>query len=278
MIAGFLIYEWILMIIGAVMAFSVIYLVVRSVVRKEPVSVVLMIVMLAASLVMIGFPAIQSIEFGKNNLIIKKATRDLQANPQDTTAQKKLVAAMDNFDTRRAEKSAEALNTIAQAHEATGDYENAASYAQKALSLDSKSVEAKKTWTANQQNVKLQRAVEEKTKVLEQDLAQAKTQPNNTKVLQRIEQTVAEIKEQPIRINDAALLVVAKAAAVVNESETALKISEAVSQSSHGKTQKEATQLRREIKETKRQNAVKSPAKISIDSQAIIKLLPKFGL
>lgn len=222
---GILLYELIMMILGAVLALAGIFVLIYGVLKKET-NVPLLVTIFLVAIIMMGFPAIKTIEFQEGVLKIEKEAKKLEVNPRDTIAQQALLQALHDVAPQRAEQSSAALSTVAKAQEALGNYETAAQTASQAAKLDPTSQKAQETVKSTKQKADIKKRVDIKTRQLNDAIERISKNPNNPKLQDSIAMMVRQIKSEPIRVDDKTILVVARGAAVLGAHEEALKVAQ----------------------------------------------------
>lgn len=169
---------------------------------------------------MIGFPSIQSIKISKDQVEIAKKTEEVEKNPSDTVATKELEELLRNIDFTRARRSADALTSIARAHSALGNYDTALAIVDKAINLDEGSSEAQEL-----KSVVEERRAEKQN--FESNIARLREIiGTNGNVSAGDAEAVSDIlstMKAPVYIDKQSALTLAKAFAVVNERDKALK-------------------------------------------------------
>lgn len=226
---GILLYELILMVLGALIALAGIFILVYGVLKKES-NVPLLVTIFLVSIIMVGFPAIKSIQFQEGVLKIEKEVRKLEENPRDTVAQRALLQAMNNVTPQRAEQSPIALSAMAKAQETLGDYEAASKTAEQAAKIDPSSAQVQQTVKSTKDKASRKKQVEAKTKQLADAIERIKKSPNNKKLHDSIALMLRQIKSESIRVDDKTLLTVARGAAILGAQEEALKVAKVLEQ------------------------------------------------
>lgn len=224
---GILLYELILMILGAMLALAGIFILIYGVLKKET-NVPLLVTIFLVAIIMIGFPAIKSIEFQEGVLRIEKESKKLEENPRDTAAQKALLQALNDIAPKRAEQSSVALSTVAKAQETLGNYETAAQTAEQAAKLDPNSHSVQQTVQSTKQKATLKKQVDVKTRQLSDAIDRIKANPNNAKLQDSIATMVRQLKNESIRVDDKTILTVARGAAILGSPDEALKVAQVV--------------------------------------------------
>lgn len=224
---GILLYELIMMILGAVLASAGIFVLIYGVLKKET-NVPLLVTIFLVAIIMIGFPAIKTIEFQEGVLRIEKESKKLEANPRDTVAQKALLQALHEVAPQRAEQSSAALSTVAKAQEALGNYETAEKTAEQAAKLDPSSQKAQETVQSTKRKADIKKRVDVKTRQLNDAIERISKNPNNPKLQDSIATMVRQIKGESIRVDDKTILTVARGAAVLGAHEEALKVAQSL--------------------------------------------------
>lgn len=222
---GIFLYELIMIILGAVLASAGIFVLIYGVLKKET-NVPLLVTIFLVAIIMIGFPAIKTIEFQEGVLKIEKEAKKLEVNPRDTIAQRALLEALQAVAPQRAEQSSAALSTVAKAQEALGNYETAAKTASQAAKLDPTSQQAQETVKSTKQKADIKKRVDVRTRQLNDAIERINKNPNNPKLQDSIALMVRQIKSEPIRVDDKTILTVARGAAILGAHEEALKVAQ----------------------------------------------------
>jgi hypothetical protein len=105
-------YEVILLGLGALLFFVVLFVFIFLVVKNRPIKTVIPLFLVA--IIMIGFPGIQKIKFDNGVLEIERLTKAAQENPEDQTVQEELESKLATIQARPIERQA-TLNTINKA-------------------------------------------------------------------------------------------------------------------------------------------------------------------
>jgi hypothetical protein len=111
-------YETAMLVLGVVL-FVVLVITLLKLVNKGK-SFAALLPFFAIPVVMIGYPTIQSVSFGKDVVTITKATEELQSDPANTTARQTLQRAVEKTASRPA-TNPQTMAKIAAAQFALGD-------------------------------------------------------------------------------------------------------------------------------------------------------------
>lgn len=212
---GIQLHELILMILGFILGLALIFIFIYTSLKSKPN--LKLLYGFAAPLVMIGYPSIRSVEFGKDVIKIDKLVEKVNQNPTDTVAQRELVNNLQELPASRCKTSSDALATIANAQASLGLYDSARIMAQRAVALDSKNekaIESMNDITQKWQNQKItERRVEQLNRYIE---AWEKT-PTDTRLRDSIVVQYENLQRvsTPVHLDNKKILVVAQAASIV---------------------------------------------------------------
>ena len=96
---GLLIYEYVLLLLGVVLFFTLLIILIIYVARKEAIKGLL--IFFALPVLMIGYPSIQKISFNQDGLELEKLMANVESNPGSESARAELAEGLENVDVRR---------------------------------------------------------------------------------------------------------------------------------------------------------------------------------
>jgi len=198
---GLHLYEILLMILGVILFFRVLFLM-----KSSPKSAAAYFIV---SAIFIGWPSVKSIEFGKITVELNNQTEELLKNPTDTATRQAVAENLKKIE-GRSSSDPHIATIIARAQFATGNETAAEANLNQALKADPKLPEA----LALRQKIA---SIQKLDKLTEQ----VKSNPQNEAAKQELTQHLAQVAKEPIA-NPNALATLAQAqAAVGNKQEAA---------------------------------------------------------
>jgi tetratricopeptide (TPR) repeat protein len=224
LLEGVLLYELVLMVLGLAMGIALIYLLIKSASKKEGLDWKLLMGFMMP-ITMIGYPSIKQIQFKDGIVTIDKTVKEVEKNPLDTAAQKKLITQMGDLSNSRTNESPGALTSLAKAQLALGQYDTAHATVVKALEMDktnSSALEAKKDIEEKQEH---KRKFDDNTRRLEHHLEDWKNKPKDHKrIKDSINLVLRQIPTDDVRAENKDILTVATAAAIAGHKEVSTNI------------------------------------------------------
>ncbi len=127
---GLKIFEIILMVMGVLLFLVQLFILVYYVLHNRPLKYVLP--SLIIPIVMIGFPAIQKVQFGNSMLEMRETIAALEENPDDTEARAQLEERLEQLEESE-NLQPSTLVTLARGHAAKGDTAAALTYVESAM-------------------------------------------------------------------------------------------------------------------------------------------------
>ena len=106
LLQGIQLHELILMVLGFILGLVLIFIFLFTALKNKPN--LKLLYGFIAPLVMIGYPSIRSIEFGKDVIKIDKLVEKVNANPTDTTVQRELIQNLQELPASRCKTSSDA--------------------------------------------------------------------------------------------------------------------------------------------------------------------------
>ena len=194
MFDGFYFFEWVLMVLGVILFFAVLYgffVFLRQ--KKNPAPLLLFF---ALDVAMIAYPSIKSIEISGDKVALEKNEQKVMAHPDDQQARNELQHTVEKLQARPISDAA-TLGTLSKAQFVLGDDKAAQNTAAKALQKDPQQAAAKDVQT--------------KIDHLQQlDLltAKVKSNPNDQAAKQQLSESVKTVSAQPLASPTAILTVV----------------------------------------------------------------------
>jgi hypothetical protein len=138
---GLLAYQIWLLMTGFVFFLCLLVLLIIYTIQKRSPGVLLPFFIFPV--VMIGFPGIKKVTFGKDTATIETLTLKLEQNPGDSTARQELTRKLPEIE-KKSISDPQTLSKIAQAHEVLGDTVKAKTWARKALTKAPNQILAKR--------------------------------------------------------------------------------------------------------------------------------------
>lgn len=299
LLQGIQLHELILMVLGFILGLVLIFIFLFTALKQKPN--LKLLYGFIAPLVMIGYPSIRSIEFGKDVIKIDKLVEKVNQNPTDTTAQRELVQNLQELPASRCKTSSDALAAIANAQASLGQYDSARVMSQRAVDLDKKNEKAIESNKIITEKWQMQKLTEQRIGKLNEFVKQWELQPNNIQVWDSIATHYNNlvINSKPVHLDNSKILVVAQAAAIVGEKQRAEQITNNVLKVTPN--QKEAEKLKEDIKSKRTDNrfntpkvktkitdkakdaktkieALPAPAPVYQDTNLRIRFIPKTGI
>lgn len=299
LLQGIQLHELILMVLGFILGLVLIFIFLFTALKQKPN--LKLLYGFIAPLVMIGYPSIRSIEFGKDVIKIDKLVEKVNQNPTDTTAQRELVQNLQELPASRCKTSSDALAAIANAQASLGQYDSAKVMSQRAVDLDKKNEKAIESNKIITEKWQMQKLTEQRIGKLNEFVKQWELQPNNIQVWDSIATHYNNlvINSKPVHLDNSKILVVAQAAAIVGEKQRAEQITNNVLKVTPN--QKEAEKLKEDIKSKRTDNrfntpkvktkitdkakdaktkieALPAPAPVYQDTNLRIRFIPKTGI
>ncbi len=115
-------WEILLMILGTVLFIVLIYILLHRVKNKEDIKSLFFYFIFP--IVMIGYPSIVSIKVSQELVEITNTTRELEQEPNNENARKKLRKDLSRINFSRIEKNPKALYDVAKGEKMLKDYDN----------------------------------------------------------------------------------------------------------------------------------------------------------
>lgn len=183
LVEGLFFFETVLLVLGAVLFFVLVFLLIYVIVKNRPAKVVALL--FPVPIVMIGFPGIQKIRFENGIVEIERRVEQLAENPDDASARRELAEAVTKVEKRPVSNPRTEV-TLARAQMALGDTVAAANRLQKALKARPELSEA--------QHLK-ETLVTDKTRQVESNLVKLRENPNDPQVRRELQQDLQVIEQ-----------------------------------------------------------------------------------
>ena len=299
LLQGIQLHELILMVLGFILGLVLIFIFLFTALKNKPN--LKLLYGFIAPLVMIGYPSIRSIEFGKDVIKIDKLVEKVNANPTDTTVQRELIQNLQELPASRCKTSSDALAAIANAQASLGQYDSARVMSQRAVDLDKKNEKAIESNKIINEKWQMQKLTEQRIGKLNVFIKEWELRPNDLQVWDSISTHYNNlvINSKPVHLDNSKILVVAQAAAIVGEKQRAEQITNNVLKVTPN--QKEAEKLKEDIKSKRTDNryntpkvrtkivdkakeakqkveALPAPAPVYQDTNLRIRFIPKTGI
>ncbi len=299
LLQGIQLHELILMVLGFILGLVLIFIFLFTALKNKPN--LKLLYGFIAPLVMIGYPSIRSIEFGKDVIKIDKLVEKVNANPTDTIAQRELVQNLQELPASRCKTSSDALAAIANAQASLGQYDSARVMSQRAVDLDKKNEKAIESNKIITEKWKMQKLTEQRIGKLNEFVKEWELHPTDIQVWDSIAIHYSNLvmNSKPVHLDNSKILVVAQAAAIIGEKQRAEQITNNVLKVTPN--EKEAEKLREDIKSKKTDNrfnvpkartkivekvkdvkkkidALPAPAPVYQDTNLRIRFIPKTGI
>jgi tetratricopeptide (TPR) repeat protein len=184
MFDGFYVYEWLLMVLGIVLFFVLLYA--FFVFLKQKKNPVTLLLFFALDIAMIAYPSVKSVEISGDKVAIDKNEQQVIEHPEDQQARKDLQKAVQKLQARPISDPA-TLGTLSRAQLVLGDDKAARETAARALQKDPQQPAAKEVQT--------------KIDHLQQiDLltAKVKSNPNDQQAKEQLSQSLKTVSQQPL--------------------------------------------------------------------------------
>lgn len=243
LLQGIQVHEIILMILGFILGLSLVFVFIYTALKNR--LNLLLIYFFIAPVVMIGYPSIRSIEFGKDVVKIERLVEQVNNDPLDTDAQKELINNLKQLPASRCKTSSEAMLAIAHAQTALGQYDSAFVTINRAVELDPNSVRARESHRAIEEKKETQKRFEKRIRQLEDVIKKLEKQPADTKLRDTIAQNLRQL-DAPVHLENHQIILVAKALAIMDNKLEAVAITDNVLKMNP--RDKEAAALRSDIK------------------------------
>ena len=299
LLQGIQLHELILMILGFILGLVLIFIFLFTALKNKPN--LKLLYGFIAPLVMIGYPSIRSIEFGKDVIKIDKLVEKVNANPTDTIVQKELIQNLQELPASRCRTSSDALAAIANAQASLGQYDSAKVMSQRAVDLDKKNEKAIESNKIITEKWQMQKLTEQRIGKLNVFVKEWELRPNDPQVWDSIAMHYNNlvINSKPVHLDNSKILVVAEAAAIVGEKQRAEQITNNVLKVTPN--EKEAKKLKEEFKSKRNDSrfntpkvktkvvdkakearakveALPAPAPVYQDTNLRIRFIPKTGI
>jgi tetratricopeptide (TPR) repeat protein len=261
LLRGIQLHELILMILGFILGLVLIFIFLFTALRSKP-NLKLLYGFLAPT-VMIGYPSIRSMEFGKDVIKIDKLVQQVNKNPTDTVAIHALIDKLEELPASRCKTSVNAMTTIANAQVSLGSYDSARVSIQKAVELDPTSPKAIESQKAIQEKWNTREEIREHVHQIDHHIRQIDRRPNDKLVRDSLAYNLRQVEQltlnSAIHLENKQVLSVARAAAITGQKEQAEEIANDVLRLNPN--QKEATKLKKDIRDKKFQQAERPKTK-----------------
>lgn len=226
LLQGIQLHELILMILGFILGLTLIFIFLYTALKTKPN--LKLLYGFIAPLVMIGYPSIKSLEFGKDVIRIDKLVKNVDANPTDTVAQRELVNNLGQLPASRCKTSVDAMTTIANAQASLGLLDSAKVTIQKALELDEKSDRANESNRQIKEKWDTQKDLEGRIRKLENNLKEIEKRPNDQNLHDslavHLENLNQRVQNAPVHLENAQIILIAKASAIAGQKAQAEQI------------------------------------------------------
>jgi tetratricopeptide (TPR) repeat protein len=244
MLQGLRLYELIIIIAGAVLLLALIFALIWFVIKNRKLTT--LIPFFIFPMVMIGWPAINSISYDKGKLEIKKQAEVLDNNPADTTARKELEKSLADFSTSRSENDPQALTNLSHAYYALGKYDSAMIFSDKALGLEPGKEETMKLRANILQQIQVKKDFQQNIQLLNNNLKtiESGAAAPKTEAVQNVA-SILSGTEVPVYADEKACLTIAKGLAAVDKKEKSLEIINKILEKNPASA--EALQVKKEI-------------------------------
>lgn len=265
MLQGLLLYELILLITGGILFLVLVFALVWYVIKNK--RIISLFPFFILPVIMIGWPTIVSISFDKGKIKINKLAMDVDKNPSDTTARKKLEESIAGVNRARVEKDPEALTSLSRAYYSLGKYDSAMLFTNKALIIKPNSPEAKKLNKTIQEEIRIKTNFQNNIRQLDNNLQNIDpgNSTQNTETINKVAD-ILKTAEVPTYTDEKSNLSIAKGLATVNDVDKSLEIVNKVLKVNPAS--REAIQLKKDIENRKYNVTVTDTAKLkSIDSR-----------
>lgn len=226
LLQGIQLHELILMILGFILGLTLIFIFLYTALKTKPN--LKLLYGFIAPLVMIGYPSIKSLEFGKDVIRIDKLVKNVDANPTDTVAQRELVNNLGQLPASRCKTSVDAMTTIANAQASLGLLDSAKVTIQKALELDENSEKANASNRQIKEKWNMQKDLEGRIYRLEDNLREIEKRPNDQKLHDSLAVNLQNLNQRvqfaPVHLENAQIILIAKASAIAGQKAQAEQI------------------------------------------------------
>jgi tetratricopeptide (TPR) repeat protein len=243
LLQGIQLYELILMILGFILGLVLIFIFLYTALRGRTNLKILY--GFAAPLVMIGYPSFQTKKFGAEVVKVDQLVKAVNENPTDPNAQKALLANLKELPAARCTTSVNAMTTIANAQAALGQYDSARVTIKRALKIDENSPAAIESQKEIEQKWNTQQEYEQRVNQISGYVNEWKADKRKVYLRDSIWSNLKTLNE-PIHIDDKKILVIAEAAAIVNETQVAEDLTDKVIEVNPTNT--EAVKMKENIK------------------------------
>ncbi len=207
MLDGMYIYEIVLLIGGAILFLAAVIVLLRQVFTNHSYKGLMPLFLIAV--LMMGFPAVSAVKFGKDLLEIDKQTHQLQEHPDDQATRAALSSNIKALGGRPI-KDPQTITTLAQAQFALGEDQQAKEKVDQALAASPSLTPAK--------DLKAKIEVVDKLNTL---TAAAQKEPDNTQVKQDLQNTLVQANQLKLA-NPKALDTIKKAGTILQSQPAAI--------------------------------------------------------
>jgi tetratricopeptide (TPR) repeat protein len=176
---------------------------------------------------MIGYPSFQSKKFSEEVVKVDQLVKAVNENPTDLNAQKALLENLKELPAARCTTSVNAMTTIANAQAALGQYDSARVTINRALKIDAKSPTALESQKVIEQKWNTQQEYEQRVNQISKYVNEWKADKRKVYLRDSIWSNLKTLTE-PIHIDDKKILIVAEAASILNETQTAEDLTDKV--------------------------------------------------
>src|SRR5947209_1083758 len=208
MFDGFYLYEWLLMALGIIFFFVLLYA--FSVLLKQKKSLGPLLLFFALDIGMIAYPSLKSVEISGDKVSLEKKEQEVAQHPEDLQARKELQQTVQKLQSRPISDPA-TLGALSRAQFVLGDEQAASITAAKALQKDPQQPTAKEVQTKV-----------EGLKQIELLTAKVKSNPTDQAAKEQLNQTVNTVSRQPL-VSPTVMLKVANAQTALGNHEQAEK-------------------------------------------------------
>jgi tetratricopeptide (TPR) repeat protein len=238
-----LLHEIILMFLGVLLFIALLVILIVLVLRNRQIKVLLGFFILP--IIMIAFPAIQSIKVTDAIDIVLKESQKVKDDPGNAEKSQKLAEAIKDIDPQRVASDPKALGVLSKAYSALGEYDTAEIIIDKAIDIDKTDADANSTKENITKKKKTKLEFDTKIDSLSKQVAALEVGGKHSgDKAKKVARTLTEIKP-PTYVDDKSLLVVAQALHAVGDKQGAIATIDKVVESKPDS--KEAIELKNHI-------------------------------
>ena len=214
--------ESIMMSMGVIIFLVLLFLLVWQVMKQRPYALLLLAFLIP--IVLVGYPAIQSIGFDNWKITITKYAQKVADNPKDTVASNQLKRELGSFQSdSRVQNNPEALAAVATAQLALGKLDSANVTIQKAKALAPESVSVKATAIAVTKQIKLNEQFLKDVNLLDKHVDKLQQQPKDTATTTSVIKTLSNLTI-PRYVDRPSALIIARSYATIHQPEQAKRV------------------------------------------------------